>query len=252
MRSWRLSTSWLLAAAAALVACGTPTGQDPSPSLPTSTSTATTAAAPTTVAGLARSDFPTSGSVEPGNYHIDPSAWSVAGLTMTMPGGWETQYGSPGAIKHSDQLGELSFYFVIVDAIYADPCLGPAGGAVALLEVGPSVDDLANALLEQPHTVATGPVDTTLGGLPAKRIDLTMGGDPETETCNINLPGHLQIWYSPPADKYFVLLGDGTASVYIVEINSERQVMLTQHREATTAEDLAEMQTILESITIDT
>jgi hypothetical protein len=164
---------------------------------------------------------------------------------MTMPEGWETQYGAPGAIKHSDQLGELGFYFVTVDAIYSDPCEGEG----ELIEVGPNVDDLANALLEQPHTVATGPVDTTLGGLAAKRIELTVPEDLDPAACRMG--EHLQVWYSPPADKYFVLLGDGQASAYILDVKGERQVFTTQYRDGATAHDIAEMQTIIESISID-
>jgi hypothetical protein len=190
--------------------------------------------------------------VEPGTYRLASSAWNVAGFTMTMPDGWEAEHGSPGAIKVSDSDSEAGFYFVIVDAIYTDPCVGSAGEPGSeLMEVGPSVDDLADALLDQPHTVATGPVDTTLGGLPATRIDLAMADDPETATCNINLPGHLQIWHSAPVDKYFVLLGDGAASVYILDINGERQVLLTQVRAGTSTEDIAEMQAIVDSVKFD-
>jgi hypothetical protein len=233
-----------VAAVIALAACTTPAAQD------TATTSTSTTAAPTTTAEV-RFDFPASGPVEGGIYHIPPSAWNLAGLTMTMPEGWETQYGSPGAFKHSDQGGELGFYFVIVDSIYADPCIGSGGeGAPDLMKVGPSVDDLANALLEQPHTVTSGPVDTTLGGLPAKRIDLTIGEDPETATCNVNIPGSLQIWHSEPVDKYFVL-GDGSASVYILDVNGERQVFVTHVRAATSSDDIAEMQAIIDSIEID-
>ena len=226
---------WLVTAIIALAACASPQSAQ--------TSTSTTAVS-TTVAA-ARSDFPASGPVEPGTYHIPPSAWNVAGLTMTMPEGWETQYGSPGAIKHSDQDGELGFYFVIVDSIYSDPCEGEG----ELIEVGPNVDDLATALLQQPHTVATGPVDTMIGGLPAKRIELTVPDDLDPAACRMG--DHLQIWYSPPADKYFVLLGDGTASVYILDVNGERQVFLAQYRAGATSDDISEMQTVIESIRID-
>jgi hypothetical protein len=240
----------IVAVAVALAACATQTGQDPAPSTTSTPTTTSATAAPTTIAE-ARSDFPESGPVEPGTYHLPPSAWNISGLTLTMPEGWETQYGSPGAIKMSDQLGELAFYFVIPDSIFSDPCVGTAADPWKLMDVGPSVDDLANALLDQPHTVATGPVDTTLGGLPAKRIDLTMADDPETATCNIHLPGHVQIWYSQPADKYFVLLGDGTASVSIFDVKGRRQVFLTQVRAGTRAEDIADMQAIIDSIVID-
>jgi hypothetical protein len=252
MRYWRSRSVWFVAAAVGLAACSTQTIQDPDPTSTTTVpATTSTDLASTTVAEI-RADFPESGPVEAGTYHIEPSAWSVSGLTLTMPAGWETQYGSAGGIKESGPEEEVGFYFVIVDAIYSDPCIGSAGEAGSdLIEVGPGVDDLVQALLDQPHTVATGPVDTTLGGLPAKRVDLTMADDPETATCNPNLPGNLQIWYSQPVDKYFVLLGDGSASVYILDVDGERQVFLTQVRDATRAEDVAEMQAIIESISFD-
>lgn len=244
MAWWKLRRVWLPAVTLLLAACTPQTGPDTTPTTTSTTAVSTTVAA-------ARSDFPSSGPVEPGTYHIPPSAWSVAGITMTMPEGWETQYGSPGTFKVSGPDEELGFYFVIVDAIYSDPCVGSGGGADELMEVGPSVDDLAQALLEQPHTVASGPVNTTLGGLPAKRIDLTMEDDPETATCNMQVPGHLQIWHSLPVDKYFVLLGSGTASVYILDVNGERQVFLTQYQAGVSTDDIDEMQTIIDSITID-
>ena len=58
----------------------------------------------------------------------------------------------------------------------------------------------------------------------------------------------LQIWYSQPADKYFVLLADGSASVYILDVDGERQVFMTQVRSATTDENRAELQAVVDSI----
>ncbi|HET9259437.1 MAG TPA: hypothetical protein VFP42_04840 [Acidimicrobiia bacterium] len=243
MRQGKLRNIRLVAAISILAACTTQTGQD------TPTTSPSTTTASTTIAE-ARSDFPATGPVEPGTYHIPPSAWNLAGVTMTMPEGWETQYGSPGAIKVAGS-EEAGFYFVVPDALFSDPCVGTAADPWELKEVGPSVDDLANALLNQPHTVASGPMETSLGGLPAKRIDLTMADDPETATCNIDLPGNVQIWHSAPVDKFFVLLADATASVYILDVNGERQVFLTQVSAGTRAEDIAEMQTIIDSIRID-
>ena len=245
MKCPRLRCVWLVAVTMGLSACAPQAAQDTAAS-----STPTTA--PTTTVVVASSEWPTSGPVEPGTYHIPSSAWNVAGFEMTLPGGWEIDPAiPPGVAKNYDSEEEVSFYPVIVDAIYSDPCVGSAGGADQLTRVGPSVDDLAQALLDQPHTMATSPVDTTLGGQQAKRIDLTVEDNPETATCNINLPGHLQIWHSPPVDKYFVLLGDGTASVYIIDVNGERQVFLTQHRVGTSSDDLSQLQAIIESILID-
>lgn len=245
MKQWKLRNLVLVATVLALAACATQTGQD-APS-----TTSTTTAAPTTVAE-ARSDFPAIGPVEAGTYRLPTSAWSVADVTLTMPGGWETDYGAPYAIKSSGPDGAVEFSFMIVDSIFADPCVGSApdeGGE--RMEVGPSVDDLAQALLQQPHTLATGPVDTTIGGLPAKRIDLAMEDDPALATCNTDVPGNLQIWHSDRSDDWFVLFGDGTASVYIFEVNGERQVLQTQYPAGAKTEDINELQEIVESITID-
>ncbi len=94
------------------------------------------------------------------------------------------------------------------------------------------------------------PVDTTFGGYPATRIDLTVPKDFDLATCNLADIG-LQIWYSRLADQNFVLLKHGIASVYIVDVDGERQVFVTQHRSATSPKELAELQAVLDSITIE-
>jgi hypothetical protein len=127
--------------------------------------------------------------------------------------------------------------------MYADACEGDGD----LMEVGPSVDDLAAALLEQPGATASGPVDTTLGGYPAFRIDLTVPKRLDLKACRLEGIG-LQIWYSAPADKYFVLLPDGIASVFILDVDGRRHVFLTQYRSAASDEDVRELQAILDSI----
>jgi hypothetical protein len=184
--------------------------------------------------------------VEPGTYRIARSEWSLREFTVTFPEGWTVQYGHVYA-KEPDGDEEFGFYAVVVDAIYADACEGSNG---ELMEVGPSADDLAAALLQQQGPMASGPIETTLGGHPATRIDLTVPEGFDLDACNVEGIG-LQIWYSPPADKNFVLLRDGIASVYIVEVDGHSQVFLTQHRSATSDEDLRELQAILDSIQIE-
>lgn len=179
--------------------------------------------------------------IEPGTYRIPKSAWSVIDFTVTFPEGWTAQYGHVYA-SNADADDEFGFYAVVVDEIYADACDGTTGG---LTEIGPSVDDLAAALLQQPE--ASGPVDTTLGGHPAVRVDFKVPQGLDLKACNLEGIG-LQIWYSPPADKYFVLLADGIGSAYIVDVDGQRQVFLTQHRSATSDDDLAELQFVLDSI----
>ena len=184
--------------------------------------------------------------IEPGSYLIPRSEWSVADFDVTFPKGWTVQWGHD-YLKHSDEPDEFGFYAVVVDSIYADACKG----GEKLMHIGPSVDDLVDALVSRPGPRASGPVETTLGGQPAVRIDLTVPQSTDPEECRLEGAG-LQVWYSPPADKYFVLLPDGVASVYIVKLNGQRQVFLTQYRSAASAADLRELRAVLDSIQIRT
>jgi hypothetical protein len=170
--------------------------------------------------------------------------WSVVDFTVTLPEDWTVQYGHVFA-KDPDTVDELGFYAVVVDEIYADACEGDAG---EVMDVGPSVDDLAAALLQQPGPMASGPVETSLGGYPATRIDLAIPEDLDLAACTYADVG-LQIWYSAPADKYFVLLRDGAVSVYIVDVDGQRQVFVTGGS-VTSDENVRELQATLDSIQI--
>jgi hypothetical protein len=48
-----------------------------------------------------------------------------------------------------------------------------------------------------------------------------------------------------------VLLADGTASVYILDIEGDRQAFMTQVRSATTDERAAELPVVIDSIDIE-
>lgn len=226
---------------AVVTACARGVASEPPASTPSGTPSPTARA---TVPPLPYSVEPVA--IEPGTYRIPDSAWSVADFTVSFPEGWTVQYGHVYAKKDGTP-EEFGFYAVVVNAIYADACAGFTG---ELMEVGPSVDELAAALLQQPGPMASGPVPTTLGGYPASRIDLTVPESFDLEACSLGSIG-LQIWYSAPADKYFVLLADGTASVYIVDVDGQRQVFLTAYRSATSDEDLAELQAVLDSIHVE-
>ncbi|MEO6651537.1 MAG: hypothetical protein ABIP17_02645 [Ilumatobacteraceae bacterium] len=155
------------------------------------------------------------------------------------------QYGHVYA-NGEDGSDEVGFYAVVVEEIFVEGCAGSDSGVT---EVGPSADDLAQALLDQPGSTKNGPFATTLGGYPATRIDLAVPDGFDLAPCNASDIG-LQIWYSAPADKNFVLLKNATANVYIVDIDGARQVFLTQSGIAA-PQELAELQEILDSIRIE-
>jgi hypothetical protein len=215
---------------------------------PTAGATATSSAAPSPIAVATATPLPYNTepvAIEAGTYRIPASYWSHVEFTVTIPEGWTVQYGHVYA-RPTGTPSDLGFYAVVVDAIYADACVGSNGD---LTEVGPSVDDLAAALLKQPGPLASGPVATTLGGHPATRIDLIVPDGFDLEACNVKGVG-LQIWYSRPADKYFVLQADEVASVYILDVDGQRQVFMA-YRPTTSAADPVELQVVLDSIRID-
>ena len=232
-----LAAAVLLAVLTACAGGGSGGGQASTPStIPSPTPGATTTPFAYSTEPLA---------IEPGTYRIPRSEWSLLDFTVTIPEGWAVQYGHV-YLKHADTDDELGFYAVVVDAIYADACEGSNG---ELMEIGPSVNNLAAALLQQRDPLASGPVDTTLGGYSATRVDLTIPEGFDLAPCNLESIG-LQIWYSAPADKYFVLLPDAIMSVYIVDVDGQRQVFLTGGS-TTSDEDMRELQAILDSIQIE-
>src|SRR4029453_5037583 len=182
--------------------------------------------------------------IEAGTYRIPESYWSHVDFSVTIPEGWTVQYGHVYA-RPTGAMSDLGFFARGVDAIYADGGVGSNGD---LMKVGPSVDDLAAALLRQPGPQASGPVATTLGGYPATRIDLTVPAGVDREACTVKGVG-LQIWYSRPADKYFVLQADEVASVYLLDVDGQRQVFMA-YRPTTSDGDPAELQAVLDSIVI--
>ncbi len=236
---------------AVLGACSADGEQDPAipsqvaSSQPTSTTEGVT---PSPMPGPTMAPFPDRAepvAFEAGTYLMPSSSSSVADFTVTFPEGWMVQYGEWFS-KHPHTDGEVGFYAALVDTVFADACAGSQGELIDI-EVGPSVDDLASALLEQQGPKARGPFETTLSGYPAIRVDLTVPKTLDLKPCNV--PGALQLWLSQP-DDYTVLSPEDDASVYIVDVDGQRQVFFTRTRSATSGEDRRELQAVLDSIRI--
>ena len=83
------------------------------------------------------------------------------------PCGWTSRSGIPN--KDRGGPGEIAFGNWITDNVYTDPCRWQ--GSLLIPSVGPTVDDLATALVAQKAWNATPPTDVTLGGYPAKRVE---------------------------------------------------------------------------------
>ncbi|HSV40309.1 MAG TPA: hypothetical protein VLI04_16225 [Nocardioidaceae bacterium] len=181
--------------------------------------------------------------IEPGTYPMPIDGWSVTDYTITVPKGWSVQYGHD-FIKHPDSPTGVGFKGIVIDEIYDDAC---HEGAVPV-KVGPGTEALVAALQEQLGPKVSPPVQTTLGDHPATRIDLRA---PDDIPPDCRMGGRdLQIWYSAPADDYLVFGPGYVASVYILDVDGQRQVFLAGHTTAASAEDLAELQSVIDSVRI--
>src|SRR3954454_8558051 len=83
--------------------------------------------------------------IEPGTYRIPNSGWSALDYTVTIPKGWTVVSGQVFQ-KHGDAPDNTRLHAFRPDTIYADTCAGSQGER---LTVGPSVADLAAALVQQ-------------------------------------------------------------------------------------------------------
>lgn len=94
------------------------------------------------------------------------------------------------------------------------------------------------------------PVATTVGGLPATRIDLEYPARRPLSSCRLAdltpglEKGVLQVW-----SGYFILFPDESASVYVVQVGDRAQMFVTRTADDASAADRAELQSILDSIT---
>jgi hypothetical protein len=185
------------------------------------------------------------GGVMPGTYLVPSSRWSSVDFSITFPEDWFVREGKifDTNIEQPDELGIQTF---VVTKIYADACRGQRG---AETKIGPTVDDLVDALLAQPGPDQSSRT-TTVGGYPATRIDLKVPDSLQSKDCFMGPGTGLQIWHNGP-DNYLVLDPQGLLSVYVVDVDGERAVFTSQYRPAhTSPEDEAELHQVVDSIQI--
>lgn len=186
--------------------------------------------------------------LDPGTYLVEAGA-AATPYTATVPAGWAAQHGtSIGTYRgRTDPVWVLVESFGL-DAIRLtdDTCRGEAS-------FGPgqtTVAGLVAGLRRQGSGLRVGdPVADTLGGQEATRIDLDYPGREPLDGCRLTAlpgrgPGRLQVW-----SGYFVLFPRESASVYVVEVGDHPQVVVTRVRDGASAEERAQLSSILASIT---
>lgn len=173
-----------------------------------------------------------SGSLEPGRY---VSTIDSIEISYTVPAGWNREPTAPELMGPlADEIGGLSFW--TVSNVFADPCRFSEG----TLEPPPgaSVDDLANALAEQPGIDADPPSDVVVDGFAGKYVEYAT---PATG-CEQFGP-----W---PTPNGLVLFPSTDARYWILDVDGSRLVMLAYVWDVATQEGRAALQRIIDSVEI--
>ncbi len=149
------------------------------------------------------------GTLEAGRHEV--SHEGVA-FSFEVPDGWRS---TPGFIESGTFPTDgyrWIMYHQRFNAVARDRC------TTASTIVGPSVEDLANAMTAIPGTVAEDPVDTTLGGLPAQMVQLTLEPD---------VPCPLDEFWLFGSESAYPNAPDSTIRVWVFELDGSRYSIFT-------------------------
>lgn len=194
--------------------------------------------------------------LEPGTYFIDPDLDPSTPLRVVyeIPGdGWSMWI---GAGKFSD-VGHVSVSITTVSNLVTHGCRDHAW---ADPPVGPSVDDLATALADlPPFRVTSPPEDISIYGYQGQYLELTVPEDqPISDDGNFIgcLDGNLMSWVAAidtePGDAFYGYTGPGyVEEFWILDVEGIRLMIAAERSAGSPAEDLDELQAILDSIRIE-
>jgi hypothetical protein len=176
---------------------------------------------PTQTSGPDRSPpaftFPGPGPLPIGDYGANVNGVS---FIFSVPlNGWASSATIEGRLDNDYYPGAASIRFWDPDNVYSDPCTHTPRTP----HVGPSAADLAIAMTTIPGTVAAGPIDTTVGGFPAKYLMLTIKND---IGCR---PDSFYLWYSEGEGSSngprWPIARGSTIRVWILDIDGVRFVI---------------------------
>ena len=182
-----------------------------------------------------------SASASPAAVRIDmfPAGFEERTISVLRPPGWYTCCGGTSGPSFSLIRGTtapptgMSVYFYAPRTTYSDPCQQ----APVSPPIGPTVDDLVQALREIPNISTTEPVATTLGGLPATYLEMTSD---DTLPCP---PAQFYIW-----DGNWTQGEGQIVRTWVLEVNGSRIVASALRYPDADDVSLAEQQIVLDSI----
>ena len=258
LRGWSASPIAALVVIAVFLATACNAGQGAASATPASASPAAgpTSSAPATASGSSASPSPTSpvdvsdGSLEAGTTYfindsrVDGPRWVV--LTVPATGWVSNDWIMFKNVPGSSDSHVMALSTWTVGKLKADPCRWKAGTLGP--PVGPTVGDLAAALVEQAGPIEALSSDATLGGYRGKKVEFSIPSDFDSTSCD---EGVYSRWEaaSEPGDLGGWIYGGGQReAAYIIDVDGQRLVIDTMSLPGASATDLAEFDQMIASI----
>jgi hypothetical protein len=174
-------------------------------------------------------------------------------IVVTLPRGWSSFERWALLKRQAIPPAGAGMTFERPLALYADRCTWahPDG----LIMIGPTVDDLVDALVDHPQYGATNVADITVDGYSGKAFDM-LGAPDEldlTQCSPSTWPDYPQTphVHRPWAGRH--LMGPTEMNhVRVLDVDGERVVVRALHFPGTSEDDLAELLDMLDTIEITT
>jgi hypothetical protein len=195
----------------------------------------------------------TAGPLPAGTYIAHPffAPNQSIGFQLALPTGWEAggPAGRPpvGVAPTTGFEGPdgMSMGFLTVTTLAGDPC---RWNEAIDIEVGPTVDNLVTALTANPGYETNDPADVTLGGFSGKRIDVQVPADLDLATCS---QGQFWVWNLGDGQTIYAQGPEGRFHLWILDVEGSRVLVMTHDFPGTPPDDQAELQAIVDSISIE-
>ncbi|HEX7171440.1 MAG TPA: hypothetical protein VF365_02410 [Candidatus Limnocylindria bacterium] len=188
------------------------------------------------------------GGLEPGTYRV--AEFTLRAFTITVPSGWsrEDNFLSTGTgTVETDAFEGDSVYLATwpVSHVYSDSCQWEGS-----LREARSLAELTEALAEQTGHDTTGPEETQLGGYPATRFEFSVPSDFDISACDQEF---LRLWPDAGPNENFglpITVGQ-TATVYVVDLDGQGQLVIAGQKESSSAADVAALESVVSSISFE-
>ena len=189
--------------------------------------------------------------VPAGTYYVEPIPEASTRVLFTVPDGWLSWAGSfkPSA-ENEDEY--VSITIGVVSELPEDPCLSHTW-----TDPGPTVADMAEGLASRPGIVVIqAPEQVSAFGtegehliveVPGIEFDPTLGSEGFVDCVS----GTFQGWRGPDMDSRYYQGPRQYLEFWVFDVEGERLLIEASHFPSSTGTDLAELDAVIESISIE-